>query len=340
MQANAPVATTANPMTLHGTHPAAFDSNRHSRNVVAGARTSPSLHLNTLVETIYGLPLPFTNTHSINTAVSTTPASHTPDHNPTHSTAQDQNSDVGVGNIIQTPPQQLQAHASTPPVVADSYGECPSNYASWKFFPGKHVVPPPGLSCYDVCQQFPNSLNHAVLDAFLQRNWSAGEIKECLPKNVQDALKGTTAAENPTFLTNRLTKRTTKLIQDGLWDNLVSNGRNGNFLRNDGRPADMPKHKSMREPLPPFASVVQQTRAAGVVTRARNAANRRVTAGEAAMASSAALAQSGSVLATTAGNTELYEEKQMSDVQAGFVQHDEDDLTDGEDEDGSDAELA
>lgn len=125
------------------------------------------------------------------------------------------------------------------------------NYNTWQGYPNMEVIPPPGLSCYEICQQYPNSLNHRGLDAFIQRNWSAWEIMNCLPKEIHNFLRvaGTAggAGRNPTWLTNRMIKRKAAIVQAGQWDApLRRDALAGNFFREDGRPAGVQRFKSVR----------------------------------------------------------------------------------------------
>jgi hypothetical protein len=108
-------------------------------------------------------------------------------------------------------------------------------------YPGENAAIPADLSCYQACQQYPGSLFDHKLDAFLQRNWSAGEMYACLPQQVQD-IRNTS---NPTWITNRMVKRQDMLIAAGRWDTeIYGAAAAGNFLREDGRPADMVRRKS------------------------------------------------------------------------------------------------
>jgi hypothetical protein len=114
-------------------------------------------------------------------------------------------------------------------------------------FPLSELPAPAHLSCYEVCQQWPNSLINAGLDAFLQRNWSAKEIAACLAPNIQAWLEVNGTLENPTWITNRLNSRRNRvLISTGDWDPLIQ-AKETNPLRADGRPDHMPRMKSAKD---------------------------------------------------------------------------------------------
>lgn len=160
------------------------------------------------------------------------------------------------------------ANTPTQPATLSSNG----NFSSWRGYPGKGSLPIRDLSCHEVCQRYPNALNHGVLDAFLQRNWSAGEVVQSMPADIRAALVDRRSGDNPTWLTNRMRKRTTVLVQNNQWDPMIRDAQAGRFLRADGRPYNMKRWKSARPAE--LASALQNNHDILVSKRA-NATSRR-----------------------------------------------------------------
>jgi hypothetical protein len=82
---------------------------------------------------------------------------------------------------------------------------------SFRGYPTDDVDPPPNLSLYEVCQQYPASLKHKNLHDFLQRRWSVEEIYACLPDDVKDSLERRGFEQKTNYLYKRVQKEEKKL---------------------------------------------------------------------------------------------------------------------------------
>ena len=100
-------------------------------------------------------------------------------------------------------------------------------------FPSRSEPVPPELSCYEVCQQYPNSLYYEVLDPFIQHNWSCNQVYECLPDKAKQAMTANhTTSKNPSnSIAKRMSKRRLRLHKLGQLHSLLT----GPTLRPEGR---------------------------------------------------------------------------------------------------------
>lgn len=116
----------------------------------------------------------------------------------------------------------------------------------FKGFPERHIAAPGGLTCYEVCQQYPNSLDKEGLDAFLQQNWSGQDMWGCLPESIRNAVLARQTKNPWGFLTKRLSHRKKALVDSREWEDLHHDAINDTYVREDGRPDDIGRWKSTR----------------------------------------------------------------------------------------------
>ena len=83
-------------------------------------------------------------------------------------------------------------------------------------FPPATDPVPENISCYQVCQQYPNHLIGAVLDPFIQRRFSATELWDCLPQAFKEYL-----------ITQKKAKTGVGNYANGAAKNLTSGGESG-----------------------------------------------------------------------------------------------------------------
>lgn len=222
--------------------------------------------------------------------------------------------------------------ASTTPAVQPATLVNPKNFSSWRGYPAKGTIPAPGLSCYEVCQRYPNSLHHGVLDAFLQRNWSAGEVVQSLPDGIRATLGDAQPAYNPTWLTNRMNKRKDVLMSQNRWDPMIRDARAGRFIRADDRPHDIKRWKSAQPAE--FASSLRSNHDTLVSRRAAAASRRSRRVAAQADAGSADSGEGGSSSYTDAdAQVELGEEGEQNGDRMDIDETESEDAQDDEDED-------
>ena len=118
---------------------------------------------------------------------------------------------------------------------------------------------PHGLSLYQICQTYPNHLQRKFLIPFIEANWSAKEIFECLPQSVQTFWISRQGADikysDNMVMTPRLSKTEKGLLGTGkLYDLLrpLELNPNAQHMRKDGRPPHIERHKSAEQTKIPY----------------------------------------------------------------------------------------
>lgn len=141
------------------------------------------------------------------------------------------------------------------PGIQRKTGQWPETILVFDGYPDHEQDPPADLSCYEVCQRYPASLTHDNLLPFIQRRWSADEIFDCLPLDVQRHVHDRAVKQVTNYLFKRLQKLEDKLKglgpsgKTGTLDFTAYLALlNGPRMRNDGRPADIQKNQSAAAP--------------------------------------------------------------------------------------------
>ncbi len=134
-------------------------------------------------------------------------------------------------------------------------GQRGSPILNFEGYPDHKQIPSADLSCYEVCQQYPASLMNDNLLPFIQRRWSAEEIFDCLPLDVQQYVHDRRVDQKTMYLYKRLQKGENKLkglSPSGTTGTLDITAYlallNGPRMRDDGRPADTKKNQSVAAP--------------------------------------------------------------------------------------------
>ena len=140
------------------------------------------------------------------------------------------------------PPSKQQAQASTPPValtltgqprkamnpnVGTRVADCPSYRAA-------HVVPPPGMTLYRICQTHPQSIQGGVLKDFLRLEWTGMTIFNSLPQGYKDHLTSRVSDDHnkANIFYRRLKTMKGALVRKNEWQGLMTSA----VTRQDGRP--------------------------------------------------------------------------------------------------------
>ena len=140
------------------------------------------------------------------------------------------------------PPSMQHAQASTPPVALTLTGQ-PRKAANAKVgtrvahcsgYRPAHVVPPPGLTLYRVCQDYPQSIHGSILKDFLLLSWTAKMILDSLPRAyvIHITARVTNSKNNANIYHKRLKTVRDRLLQENRWNALMSSTP----TRQDGRP--------------------------------------------------------------------------------------------------------
>ena len=145
----------------------------------------------------------------------------------------------------------------TQPATRRKSGQRYRTVTDFPGYPSHNQIPSQNLSCYEVCQQYPASLLADNMLPFIQRRWSAEEIFDCLPRDVQQILHDRPIDQKTMYLYKRIQKGQKKLkplIRGS--DNEKNLAPfldllNGARLRGDGRPSDVKRGQSV---LPPVES--------------------------------------------------------------------------------------